>query len=95
MVLKHNFQICYDFLGIADAYVLSKPTTFFWDTCAPQALLSVLGGNIVEMKGVTVKQKNVVTYQVRNDNSKCNTNGIIAYRNEKVLDKLLKLKWTN
>jgi inositol polyphosphate 1-phosphatase len=29
------------------AYILSPPTTFKWDTCAPQAILSALGGGII------------------------------------------------
>ncbi|XP_068081847.1 inositol polyphosphate 1-phosphatase isoform X2 [Anabrus simplex] len=34
-------------LGSADAYLLSKGTTFRWDTCGPHALLLALGGGIV------------------------------------------------
>ncbi|CAG9767659.1 unnamed protein product [Ceutorhynchus assimilis] len=83
-------------LGLADAYILSKPSTFFWDTCAPQAILRALGGNIVEMNGiVTLQMKQCLTYNNDKGGSKCNSKGIIAYRNEAVLEKLMKFKWTN
>ena len=30
--------------GLADAYVLSKSSTYKWDTCAPHAILNAIGG---------------------------------------------------
>ena len=32
--------------GLADAYVLSKGSTYKWDTCAPHAILRALGGGL-------------------------------------------------
>ena len=31
-------------MGVADAYVLSKSSTYKWDTCAPHAILNAIGG---------------------------------------------------
>ncbi|XP_072775766.1 inositol polyphosphate 1-phosphatase isoform X2 [Taeniopygia guttata] len=38
-------------LGLADAFVLSLPTTFAWDSCAPHAILRALGGGVVALEG--------------------------------------------
>ncbi|XP_037226653.1 inositol polyphosphate 1-phosphatase [Falco rusticolus] len=38
-------------LGLADAYVLSKGSTFAWDACAPHAILRALGGGMVALAG--------------------------------------------
>lgn len=35
---------------LVSAYVLSKGSTFKWDTCAPHAILLSLGGGIVDLK---------------------------------------------
>ncbi|XP_066256934.1 inositol polyphosphate 1-phosphatase [Euwallacea similis] len=79
-------------LGITDAYILSKGTTFLWDTCAPHAILLALGGGVIEWVAGTHGQKNTILYNCRNDGSNCNEKGIIAYRNEKVLERLLRLQ---
>ncbi|XP_065363805.1 inositol polyphosphate 1-phosphatase [Calliphora vicina] len=36
--------------GEVDVYVLSKASTFKWDTCAPQAILRSLNGDIIDFK---------------------------------------------
>jgi len=75
---------------LADAYVLSKPTTFFWDTCGPHAILKALGGEIVEMTSLKLHQQVPITYS---STTNCHVHGIVAYRNPKVLQKLLHLDW--
>nr|AEE63501.1 unknown [Dendroctonus ponderosae] len=81
-------------LGVSDAYILSKGTTYLWDTCGPHAILLALGGGIVEMAGIKSNQRNDLKYK-EPENSKCNKLGIIAYRNTEVLEKLLQLPWDN
>ena len=39
-------------LGLADVYILSKPSTHYWDTCAPHAILKSLGGGIIDYKQI-------------------------------------------
>lgn len=39
-------------LGLADAYILSRGTTFRWDSCAPHALLKSVGGGVVSYQKV-------------------------------------------
>ena len=37
--------------GRADAYVFPTPGTKKWDTCAPEAIVKCLGGNLTDMYG--------------------------------------------
>eukprot|EP00937_MAST-01D_sp_MAST-1D-sp2_P003704 g3704.t1 len=41
-----GFKLLCVVLGCADVYVLSKPSTYKWDTCAPHAILLALGGTV-------------------------------------------------
>lgn len=72
----------------ADIYFLSKASTFKWDTCAPQAILRALGGNILDMKKSLNEKKAVELKYLRNESS-CNEGGIIAYRNLEDFERLL------
>ncbi|KAG8224383.1 hypothetical protein J437_LFUL005205 [Ladona fulva] len=45
-------QLCVA-LGDADAYLLTRPTTYRWDACGPHALLAALGGGVVDCRRVT------------------------------------------
>ncbi|KAF7279509.1 hypothetical protein GWI33_007091 [Rhynchophorus ferrugineus] len=82
-------------LGISDAYILSKPTTYMWDTCAPQAILRSLGGEIINMTDmVTKKKSNVIKYGRKGSTSTKNIDGIVAYRYKNVINKLVELNWT-
>ncbi|OQV19194.1 Inositol polyphosphate 1-phosphatase [Hypsibius exemplaris] len=36
-------------LGLADAYILSRATTFKWDSCAPHAILRAIGGGVCDL----------------------------------------------
>ncbi|KAI8129919.1 hypothetical protein FF38_03398 [Lucilia cuprina] len=82
-----------------DAYVLSKASTFKWDTCAPQAILRSLNGDIIDFK-TSIKEGKAIplTYTTPNEDTeeggtdkdwKCNSNGLIAVRDLKLLDTLL------
>lgn len=44
-------QLCVA-IGLADAYILSKGSTFKWDSCAPHAVLRAFGGGIVSYQKV-------------------------------------------
>lgn len=66
--------------GDADIYYLSKASTFKWDTCACQAILMSIGGDMVEMKN-SIAEMRPIPLKYTNDDDKCNVNGLIAYRN--------------
>ncbi|XP_049869969.1 inositol polyphosphate 1-phosphatase [Pectinophora gossypiella] len=76
-------------IGEAAAYIVSKGSTFRWDTCAPHAILRAQGGDLL-----CYTTHKPVTY---NDPMECdtqqyaNSGGIIAYTNTKVLEDLKKI----
>lgn len=94
-------------LGQADAYLLSKGSTFRWDCCAPHALLKAAGGGIVKYKyALLLKDLDLLENkdQIRDfeltyskaENSLgvdqwCNMDGLIAYRDVKVLKSVVAL----
>ena len=41
-----GFKLMCVVLGACDAYVLSKHSTYKWDTCAPHAILRAAGGSV-------------------------------------------------
>ncbi|XP_067203103.1 inositol polyphosphate 1-phosphatase isoform X2 [Linepithema humile] len=77
-------------LGQAAAYILSKGSTYKWDTCGPQALLSSVGGGIIEFKEFIVhpnsnlENLNVNYLPVGTNFS--NRTGLIAYRDPQILE---------
>ncbi|XP_013101786.2 inositol polyphosphate 1-phosphatase [Stomoxys calcitrans] len=81
-----------------DIYVLSKGSTFKWDTCGPQAILRSLNGDIVEFQtsikeGKPVPLKYIEVVDNEEDGSiadwKCNSQGLIAVRDMKLFEDLL------
>lgn len=76
-------------LGEAKAYIVSKGTTFKWDTCAPHAILKAHGGDIL-----TLNTRKPLTY---NDplnietQHYCNADGIIAFSNPKILEDIVSI----
>lgn len=63
----------------ASIYFNSKNTTFKWDTCAGQAILNSIGGDVIDLQASIAKKKPIsLTY--KDSEEKCNRNGLIAYR---------------
>lgn len=77
-------------LGDVDAYILSKGSTYKWDTCGPQALLCSLDGGIIEFRSFinnSDSDHNHIKYLSTSTNFS-NSNGLIAYRNFETLQTL-------
>ena len=66
--------------GLADAFVLSRPSSYKWDTCGPQAILKAMGGNIMTFN----TNKELLYNEPHNGEGGgdkwANKDGIIAYR---------------
>ncbi|KAH8360080.1 hypothetical protein KR093_010642 [Drosophila rubida] len=78
----------------ADVYLLSKGSTFRWDTCAPQAILRALGGDVLDYAKSVVEQQAVPLKYLEPEldcgsDWKRNANGLIAIRDLKTVKELL------
>ncbi|XP_045480929.1 inositol polyphosphate 1-phosphatase isoform X2 [Harmonia axyridis] len=71
-----------------DCYILSKSTTFKWDTCGPQAILRSLGGDIVTYTEAVCNRVISVKYphDVGCEKDASNFGGLLAFRITDVLD---------
>ncbi|EDW97305.2 inositol polyphosphate 1-phosphatase [Drosophila yakuba] len=77
-----------------DVYLLSKGSTFKWDTCAPQAILRALGGDVLDYTASVAEQRAVpLKYLIEDAEAdahwKRNAGGIISVRNVDVVEELL------
>lgn len=92
--------------GQADAYIISKSSTFKWDLCGPHAILLSMGGGIVKnvflkptkegMESQSLASMQIVYHKPdcpenTGADTWCNHNGFIAYRSEEILYKLLRI----
>ncbi|XP_059490742.1 inositol polyphosphate 1-phosphatase [Neocloeon triangulifer] len=87
--------------GSADVYVLSRGSTYRWDSCAPHAILKSLGGGVIRYCEVVEKLPSVmafkgnfedkygVRYHQQGRKGWCNEEGLIAYANQTNLLRLL------
>ena len=48
---------------VACAYIVSKSSTFKWDTCGPHAILCSMGGNLVSLKKEGPSQGQMIQYR--------------------------------
>lgn len=72
----------------ADLNLLSRGTTFKWDTCAGQAILMSMGGNILSLNDTIFSGKPVPLAYGKNE-ANCNIGGILAYREEKTITEII------
>uniref|UniRef100_H2YKQ1 3'(2'),5'-bisphosphate nucleotidase 1 n=1 Tax=Ciona savignyi TaxID=51511 RepID=H2YKQ1_CIOSA len=71
--------------GEADAYVFASPGCKKWDTCAPEAILRAVGGNLTDVHGKKINYHKDVKFP--------NTGGVIAtYRDHQTIIDLVPQK---
>lgn len=86
----------------ADVYILSKGSTFRWDTCGPHAILRALGGGIVSYKRVLQDDENLEESELKYSGNHttegqspaslhCNHEGIIAFRDSSLMHELIQI----
>lgn len=83
-----GYKILTVITGQADAYILTKDTTFKWDTCGPQAILKSLGGDLIIFEDAL---RNKITSVKYSEKKECNSGGIIAYRDTNLLREIIKI----
>ncbi|CAD0197444.1 unnamed protein product [Chrysodeixis includens] len=75
--------------GEAAAYIVSQGTTFRWDTCAPHSILRAKGGDLLSYSShipISYNDEMSIDTQLYS-----NKEGIIAYSDEAVLEKIKKV----
>lgn len=68
-------------LGYADLFLVSKGSTYLWDTCAPHAILRSMGGNLINLKE-TLETKRPTDLQYYSHSVKCNFGGVLGFRTQ-------------
>jgi len=68
--------------GVADIYINSTASVYYWDTCAPHALLDAVGGGVL-----TFKEFKEIAYSTSKAEAS-HADGILVYRDKKHLDTL-------
>lgn len=76
--------------GEAELFLLSRANTYKWDTCAPQAILRSLDGELFDLQD-TLVNKSLKKISYRDTKVTRNTGGLIAYRNIEKFKDFLKL----
>ncbi|XP_046682368.1 inositol polyphosphate 1-phosphatase isoform X2 [Homalodisca vitripennis] len=79
-------------LRLVSAYVLSKPSTYYWDTCGIQAVLLAMGGGVVSYSDALRGEIIPLAYQKGKGTEQCcNESGLIAYSDRAVLEEIVML----
>lgn len=82
--------------GLADAFILTMPSSYKWDTCAPQPILTALGGEIVSWVEFINNEERIPILYHRSDTCALeedtqkwsNVGGVLAYRDTPIIETL-------
>lgn len=67
--------------GDADLYLLSKNTTYKWDTCGPQAILNAIEGGLFKIEEI-IESGQVVEVDYDDGRPERNDGGLLALRRD-------------
>lgn len=67
--------------GDADLYLLSKNTTFKWDTCGPQAILNAIEGGLFKIEDI-IESGQVIEVDYDDERPVRNDGGLLALRRD-------------
>lgn len=67
--------------GDADLYLLSKNTTYKWDTCGPQAILNAIEGGLFKIEEI-IESGQVVEVDYDDERPNKNEGGLLALRRD-------------
>jgi len=77
----HKIMMLVD--GVADIYINSTPSVYYWDTCGPHAILKAIGGDIL-----TFTHFKEIIYNDAEVSGSVHEHGIVAFIDPKHLDLL-------
>jgi len=69
--------------GVADIYINSTPSVYYWDTCGPHAIMKAIGGDIL-----TFTHFKEIIYNDAEVSGSVHAHGIVAFTHVKYLDLL-------
>lgn len=69
--------------GDADLYLLSRNTSFKWDTCGPHAILNAIDGGLFKIDDI-IESGTVVELDYCDERANTNDGGLLALRRDEV-----------
>lgn len=69
--------------GEADLYLLSRNTSFKWDTCGPHAILNAIDGGLFKIEDI-IESGSVVEVDYNDERPNANDGGLLALRRDEV-----------
>lgn len=79
--------------GDADLFLLSKNTTYKWDTCGPHAILNAIDGGLFKIDDI-IESNTIIEIDYSDERDNVNEGGLLALRREEkhILQDLYKKK---
>lgn len=69
--------------GDADLYLLSRNTSYKWDTCGPHAILNAIDGGLFKIEDI-IESGTVVEVDYNDERQNANDGGLLALRRDEV-----------
>lgn len=76
-----GYKIMKVICGDADLFLLSKNTTFKWDTCGPHAILNAIDGGLFKIEDI-IESNNIIEIDYTDERDNANEGGLLALRRD-------------
>lgn len=76
-----GYKIMKVICGDADLFLLSKNTTFKWDTCGPHAILNAIDGGLFKIEDI-IESNNIIEIDYSDERDNANEGGLLALRRD-------------
>ncbi|XP_031620263.1 inositol polyphosphate 1-phosphatase [Contarinia nasturtii] len=76
-----GYKIMKVICGDADLFLLSKNTTFKWDTCGPHAILNAIDGGLFKIEDI-IESNNIIEIDYSDERENANEGGLLALRRD-------------
>lgn len=76
-----GYKILKVLCGDADLFLLSKNTTYKWDTCGPHAILNAIDGGLFKIEDI-IESNNIIEVDYSDERDDANEGGLLALRRD-------------
>lgn len=76
-----GYKIMKVLCGDADLFLLSKNTTYKWDTCGPHAILNAIDGGLFKIEDI-IESNNIIEVDYTDERENANEGGLLALRRD-------------